>query len=64
MKDLGKITTVLILIGALNWGIIGLFDYDVFESVLGDSWVNRLLGILIGFSAVYKVVNWNASKGK
>lgn len=62
MKNFDKLTTVLILIGALNWGLIGLFDFDVFDCVLGGTWLDRLLAVLIGFSAIYKIANWQAKK--
>lgn len=44
---------VLTLIGALNWGLIGLFGFDLVASMFGDMTVlSRILYSLIGISAV------------
>lgn len=51
---------VLVSIGALNWGLIGLFEYNLIEEVLGDGGsatsstpLAKIVYILIGASAVY-----------
>ena len=51
---------VLVSLGALNWGLIGLFEYNVIEQVLGDGGsaisttpLAKIVYILIGASAVY-----------
>jgi uncharacterized membrane protein YuzA (DUF378 family) len=51
---------VLVSLGALNWGLIGLFEYNVVEEVLGDggsaistTTLAKIVYILIGASAVY-----------
>lgn len=43
----------LVLVGALNWGLVGLFNYNLVESLLG-SWpvVVTLVYVLVGASAV------------
>ena len=58
MKNFDKIATVLIFIGAINWGLIGLFQFDAIQYILGESWLDRALYLLIGFSAVLKLINW------
>ena len=57
MKNLDKIVVLLILLGGINWGLIGLFDFDLIEYVFAKVWMDRLLYILIGLSALYKVIN-------
>ena len=43
----------LVLIGALNWGLIGLFNYDVIGAIFGyGSGLTRIVDILIGIAAV------------
>ena len=43
----------LTIIGGLNWGLVGLFDWNVVEVLFGSwGWLVTLLYILIGLSAV------------
>ena len=54
MKKTLKITfTSLVLIGALNWGFVGLFGFDLVRYLLGDMTLwSRLVYTIIGISAV------------
>ncbi len=51
---LNKIALVLVLIGGINWGLVGLFDYNVVAMIFGDaSMLTRIIYDLVGLSAVY-----------
>lgn len=53
MKILSIITYSLITIGALNWGLVGLFGFDLVSFLLGDmSAGSRIVYSLVGISAV------------
>jgi uncharacterized membrane protein YuzA (DUF378 family) len=54
MKWLHIVSFVLVIVGALNWGLIGLFHYNVVMSLLG-AWpmVEQVVYILVGVAAVY-----------
>jgi uncharacterized membrane protein YuzA (DUF378 family) len=48
----------LILIGALNWGLVGLFGFDLVASALGKmSGLSRLVYTIIGFAAFYELLS-------
>jgi uncharacterized membrane protein YuzA (DUF378 family) len=48
----------LILIGALNWGLVGLFGFDLVASALGKmSVLGRLVYTIIGFAAFYELLS-------
>lgn len=50
------IAQVLLIIGALNWGMVGLFDVDLISSVFGPmTWITRVLFVAIGVSALFRV---------
>jgi uncharacterized protein len=52
-----KLAWWLLIIGGLNWLLVGLFQKDLFV-LLGwgmDSWIARIVYILVGVSAVYKL---------
>ena len=53
MKSLHTITFILLIIGGLNWGLVGLFKYNLVMSLLGAwPWVERIVYILVGLSAL------------
>ena len=53
MNILRYVAYVLVLIGALNWGLIGLFGFDLVGSVFGEmSLVSRIIYSLVGVSAI------------
>lgn len=56
MKAFHMITWILVVVGALNWGLIGFFDFNLVMKLLG-SWpmVERIVYILVGLSAVYEI---------
>jgi len=48
------LTFTLVIIGALNWGLVGLFNFDLVSTVFGDmTLVSRVIYIIVGLSAVY-----------
>jgi uncharacterized membrane protein YuzA (DUF378 family) len=50
-----KLALVLVIIGGLNWGLVGAFKFDLVEAILGDGVLARLVYILVGLSAVYAI---------
>jgi len=47
-----KVVGALAIIGALNWGLIGLADVNLVESILGTSALTRIIYILVGLSGL------------
>lgn len=48
---------VLTIVGGLNWGLVGAFDFNLVDSIFGkDSALSRIVYVLVGLSAVYLVV--------
>ncbi|MEK7217730.1 MAG: DUF378 domain-containing protein [Patescibacteria group bacterium] len=53
---LNKIALVLVIIGGLNWGLVGLFDYNLVSTIFGDaSTLTRIIYDLVGLSAIYMI---------
>ena len=45
---------VLVIVGGLNWGLVGLANFDLVENIFGVMTVlSRVIYVLIGLSAVY-----------
>lgn len=53
MKVLHMATFTLVVVGALNWGLVGLFNLNLVSSLLGMGALEKLVYILVGASAVY-----------
>lgn len=53
MRVLQRIALALVIIGAINWGLIGFFNYDLVASIFGqDSIVSRIIYSLVGISGL------------
>lgn len=65
MKALNMIAHVLVIIGGLNWGLIGLFDFNVVSALFGiDTWFSSLVYIVVGLSALWSIYTiYPLSKG-
>lgn len=56
MQTLQKVALVLIIIGAINWGLIGLFDFNLVESLFGeDNIMTNIVYVLVGISGIIDV---------
>lgn len=59
MKSLHMVTWLLVVVGALNWGLVGLLDMNLVATLFGmGSMLERLVYILVGASGVVEVVNY------
>jgi uncharacterized membrane protein YuzA (DUF378 family) len=54
---LGWICQLLVLIGALNWGLIGIFRWDLVYKIFGAGTVARVVYIVIGAAAVLLILD-------
>lgn len=54
MSVLDWIAFILLVIGGLNWGLVGLFEFDLVAAIFGEmSAISRLVYILVGLAALY-----------
>ncbi|MGE5687894.1 MAG: DUF378 domain-containing protein, partial [Gemmatimonadota bacterium] len=59
MKNIDVAAAVLLVVGGLNWGLIGLGGPDLVAALLGEgSWASRLVYGLVGLSAVWQALQW------
>ena len=57
MKGLDILAGVLVVVGGLNWGLVGLFQFDLVATLFGDmSGMSRLVYALVGVCAVYQAL--------
>ena len=56
MKILDTIALLLVIIGAINWGLIGFFQFDLVAAIFGDmSTFSRIIYSLIGIAGLYSI---------
>lgn len=62
MKSLDVLAAVLLVVGGLNWGLVGLFQFDLVAALFGgqSALISRVVYILVGLSAVYQAVTLKA----
>jgi len=64
MKGLDIITLILVIIGAIVWGLIGLFDWNLVDAIFGaGSVVSRIIYILVGLSGLWQLMPLFRSMG-
>ena len=50
------IALLLVIVGGLNWGLVGLFDFDLVAAIFGvGSALSRIVYILVGLAALYMI---------
>lgn len=56
MATLQKVALVLTIIGAINWGLVGLFDFNLVAALFGDeNVISRIIYVLIGIAGIINV---------
>lgn len=57
MKALNIITLILVIVGGLNWGLVGAFEFDLVAALFGEgSTLSRIVYVLVGLSALWQLI--------
>jgi uncharacterized membrane protein YuzA (DUF378 family) len=57
MPVITKITLLLLIVGGLNWGLVGLLDFDLVAALFGEmSMLSRIVYTLVGASALWQLI--------
>ena len=57
LRVIDVIALVLVVVGGLNWGLVGLFDFDLVQAILGGVPIlAQLVYVLVGLAAVYTAI--------
>ena len=60
MKNFDVIAAILLVIGGLNWGLVGSMNFDLVETIFGGSIFSSIIYILVGVSALYQIMQWKS----
>ncbi|RII34943.1 DUF378 domain-containing protein [Clostridium chromiireducens] len=56
MKTLNTISLILVIIGGINWGLVGLFDFNLVSALFGTfSAMTRVIYCLIGIASLFSI---------
>ncbi|MFD1780616.1 DUF378 domain-containing protein [Fredinandcohnia salidurans] len=58
MNGLQRLALALVIIGAINWGLIGFFQFDLVAAIFGgqDSILSRIIYSLVGLAGLYSLM--------
>ena len=61
MRTFDVLAAILVVVGAANWGLVGLFQFDLVAALFGDaSGLSRIVYSLVGFAGLFQAMQWKA----
>ena len=64
LSGLDWVAIVLVIIGGLNWGLVGIFDFNLVSAIFGDmSSLSRVVYALVGLSALMLIYTTSKMRG-
>lgn len=65
MKKLDVIVAILLVVGGLNWFLVGAFQFDLVKFIFGSiPFIQRLVYIVVGLAAFYQIFQWKAIQNR
>lgn len=58
MRVIDTLAVVLVIVGALNWGLVGAARFNLVEALFGASIVASAVYTLVGLAALYQILAW------
>lgn len=56
MRAINVVTLALVIVGGINWGLVGLFSFDLVAAIFGEmSPLSRIVYVLVGLSALWQI---------
>jgi uncharacterized membrane protein YuzA (DUF378 family) len=61
MKTFDVIAAILVVVGAVNWGLVGVFQFDLVAALFGNaSGLSRIVYTLVGLAGLFQAIQWKA----
>jgi uncharacterized membrane protein YuzA (DUF378 family) len=65
MKGLNLLAVILLVVGGLNWGLVGTTGFDLVRAIFGDmSPLSRIVYTLVGLAAIYQLLTWRTATSR
>lgn len=55
MKFLDVLCAILLIIGGINWGIIGVANFNIVQFLFSGIYIDRVIYVLVGLAAIYQI---------
>ncbi|MBU1557595.1 DUF378 domain-containing protein [Patescibacteria group bacterium] len=57
LGSIGWVSLILLVVGGLNWGLVGLFGFDLVATIFGEmTMLSRAVYVLVGISSIYVLI--------
>lgn len=62
MKSFDVIAAILLVVGGLNWGLWGIFQFDLVAAIFGGNTavLSRIIYVVVGIAAAYQALGWKS----
>ena len=61
MKTFDVVAAILVVVGAANWGLVGLFQFDLVAALFGNATIlSRIVYTLVGVAGLFQAMQWKA----
>ena len=65
MKTVDVIAAILVVVGGLNWGLVGVANFDLVATLFGNgSLLSRMVYSLVGLAALFQALQWKAIRSR
>jgi uncharacterized membrane protein YuzA (DUF378 family) len=65
MRSFDVLAAILLVVGGLNWGLVGFTNFDLVAAIFGDgSSLARFVYVLVGLGAVYQALQWRSIRSR
>lgn len=65
MKSFDVLAALLLVVGGLNWGLVGFTNFDLVAAIFGNgSWLARIVYSLVGLGAIYQAMQWKSIRSR
>ena len=59
MKALDIVAGILVIVGALNWGLVGAANFNLVTAIFGQTILASIVFILVGLAGAYQLFRWS-----
>lgn len=65
MKAIDVIAAILLVVGGLNWFLVGAFNFDLVRLIFGTlPFIQKAIYIIVGLAAFYQIFQWKAIQAR
>ena len=62
MKGVDVLAMVLVIVGALNWGLVGIAKFNLVTALFGQNVLSAIVFTLVGLAGVYLAIRWASAR--